>query len=1243
MGPEPSIADIDNAIASFQISIFHFPRPHPEHITSVHSLAMARLVRYGLSQQREDLDKSILHYTEAILLPISRARHSFHVVQLLFHLVGALLDRSKDFDQTEDVTYSIEYLRYLQGLPLESFDIPRNDVIVMLVRALNAQVQSGTGDTTGCIGEMVVLCRELLTSHVSADHPAFTDLKETVCTEFIRGRPIQLLDQVIECLRDAAKMCPPGSPHASFALVWTLCIRFIMAHSNDDYEDSMAILEKILDTNQPGELPDLFRHLASLLASMLAFVRSSIFKNPENIEAVISRLRAELSSSSIDERLRFQVTGDMSKPVGKRFRDYSLAESREEANFYLPQVVDLSSSQGLAESEEYVAEPDAVLETYPTAVLQQKIERLKALISKTAPGIEHRKSLLDGLVDMYQTKFSRTNDISDIEESIKYSRLRLDSTPPNELQRDRPLHSLSSALLHAFEHTNKTDYLDESIILDYDILKLKSARSRHFDTTGRLVLSLLTRSQLSRRREDYHEAMRLMPLTADDQYAQVPDRFQFACRWAILARGLRHPSVLTAYKCTISLMQRSWSFAPTLSIQHTRLVEIGKHYQSVPLDYASYQIDLGRFEEAIETLEQGRALLWSEMRGLRTPIAQFVEDSPLVKRFNEINQELEAMIVSVTPSARPEVEDGIARDGTDPFGRLVVKRHKLVEQRDALISQIQGQPGWEGFLKAPSFTTLRSAASCGPVILINHSSWSSDILILFHNSLPCAIPTADDFYDHAKKLRDELVEARKYGLDSREYQDALCSVLKVLYELVGAPVIKRLRLLGVPEQSRVWWCPTSVFCFLPLHAMGPIPSGDTPHLYFSDLYIPSYTTSLSALIESRTASPQMPEKPSLLLVAQPDDSLPGVKGEIKVLLRLEDRVTVTSLVSSEATPSSVVEGLRGSRLAHFACHGVLEIGKPFEASFKLHGGSRLTLLDMVRSRLPDAEFAFLSCCHAAEITEESIADEGLHLTAAMQYCGFRSVVGTMWEMADTDGGELAKSFYKSLFSSEQAGVPYCERSAEALRDATQTLRKKRGITLERWVVSAKPLVPASIDFSDLPALAHSLAPPLSSTLPTTPSPLPRTTTTTSLPFDLADMFTDIDAWSVFAPSAGRHSTSTATSAGAEEFLSPAHASHAYEDLFGVRPRIAHRGLRHRPTTLALFLLHIALALLHPPRRRVGRLSVAAITRSTSESSANSGSNGKGSGAGVRSESGHEEADAESCYGRKSISLELFLR
>ncbi len=1052
------IAEIDDRITFAQNALSLFSRFDHTHISCVHILAKARFERYTLSQQQEDLDKSILHYTEAIFLPpVSQAQgSSTNVVHLLFRLALALQDRSK-FERPEDIKYSIEYLRHLRGLPLDSTDVPRIYVTTSLIQALAAQVESEAGDGRQNIHEMVVLCRELLTSDLSAGFPAaaFTSLNDVVNTEFHRGLSIQSLDEVVECLRDAVKVCPLGSHRVLYALADVLYTHFLETHSNDDYEDATALLERMLDPNQPGECPDSIRRRASLLATVLAFAKSAIFQNPESSEVAISRLRASLGPSSIDDGLHLQITESLAVQAKLRFKDYSLADSLEEEKSYISEVFHHSSSQGLATSGKFFSELDGVREAYSTTMIQQNIQHLEEQLSDTPLGTSHHKGCLSELAKWYKIKFSRTNDISDIEESIKYSRLLLDATHSNDPWRVTPLTSLHDILFLAFERTNKISlsYLDESIIICYDILKLRSARDGHFHTIWQLVLSLFARWRLLDRGEDMDEVFRLMPSAIDDQYAQEADRFELSCVWARLARRLSHSSVLTAYKSAMSLIQRSLSFAPTVSIQHTRFVALGDYCYKMPLDYASYQIDLGQFEEAVETLEHGRALLWSEMRGLRTPMAQFIEeDSPLAKKFTDINQELEALTTSLTPSARLKIEDDVAqgRDWSDPFGRLVIKRQKLVDERDALISQIQGRPGLEGFLKTPSFTILRSAASRGPVILINHCRWRSDILILFHDSRPCIIPTANDFYHRANKLRDELVEARKRGLDSAEYQDALSSVLKGLYNLVGKPVIEKLRVLGVPEQSRIWWCPTSVFCSLPLHAMGPIPSSDTSdERYFSDLYIPSYTPSLSALIESRKASPQILDKPSLLLVAQPDASLPGVWGEMEVVQALNARVT--NLVLNAATPSSVVEGLRGSRLAHFACHGVLETGKPFDASLKLHCGSRLTLLDIVQSRLPDAEFALLSCCHTAEITEDSIADEALHLTAAMQYCGFRSVVGTLWEMADTDGRDLAKSFYKSLFSGRGADIPYYELSARALRNATRKLRKKRGISLERWV------------------------------------------------------------------------------------------------------------------------------------------------------------------------------------------------
>ena len=500
----------------------------------------------------------------------------------------------------------------------------------------------------------------------------------------------------------------------------------------------------------------------------------------------------------------------------------------------------------------------------------------------------------------------------------------------------------------------------------------------------------------------------------------------------------------------MSSMQASLTFAPTLDSQHSRLAATRYSWHMIPLDYASYHIHTGHLEQAIETLELGRGLLWSEMRGLRTSIDQIrLADSNLADKFSAINRELETL--ALTFSLNNGVDRNNDLEGMDPYGHSVMRKQKLLNDREKLITQIQALPGLDTFLKPPSFDTLRSAASHGPVIIISHCEWRSDILILLHNSPPSLIPTSDDFYIRAKKLQDQLVGERRKGLESGTYEDALRAVLKELYELVGRPVIKRLNELNIPEQSRVWWCPTSVFCSLPLHAMGPIPSDVGPPRYFLDLYIASYTPSLWALIESRMTNSQTFEKPSMLLVLQPDAFMVRALDEMKAVQGACSRTK--TLIGATATPGVVLESLRDHRFVHIVCHGLLEPGKPFDSSFKLYQGKRLSLIDIVRSQLPNAEFAFLAACHTAELTDESPADEALHLAAAMQYCGFRSVVGTMWAMADTDGRDLASNFYKSVFSGGKRGVYHHERTAEALRDAVVRLRRRkgRGMTLERWV------------------------------------------------------------------------------------------------------------------------------------------------------------------------------------------------
>ena len=1001
-------------ISFFQNTILSLPRSHPLRVPCVQALAIARFERYNILKDPDDLDQSILRFTEAIFLPLPWDPRCQNIIRIFFSLTLALVHRVNVSRQPEDVTRSIIYLRYLRGQSLEAFNITTNRVAGLLVDALGIQVEMRLGDVRQDIEEMAVLCHELLKSDMpTTSVTGFTmGLVQAVNAQFGRlSEQQEPSDKVIECLREA-NVRLPDSHEISIALAWSLLERFRMAYSNDDYEEGITLLDKV--TRASGDGLTQHQELALRLATSFAQARSSMFGKPEYLEEAIYRTRTLLSEASLEDALHPAAMYGLALLHGNRF-DSGVGSVFQERHLRNSGVSDHPSFQDLTAS----------------------LSELNA---------DNQGKHLDAILSV-----DRITDGAEVEEAVEYCRLLLASSHHGSVFARLAGMALGVLLPRAFACTNKIEYLNEAISVLRDNSNTEGVQQVNISVIEGLISSLSIRFNLLHHREDFNEIMQLFPTAVNNECARTPDRFLLSCDWARIARISGHASTPTAYDCAISLMQDTLTFAPTLDIQHSRLVAMRDRYENLPLDHASYHVSTGQLRQAIETLERGRALIWSEMRGLRTSINQIRATDPhLADNFTAVNRELEALTLTITSNSNDDGRDGgFVR--MDPFGHLVVQQRKLLDDRNKLILRIQVLPGFETFLKAPSFDNLHFAAARGPVIIINHCRWRSDILILLHNSPPSLIPTTDDFYDRANNLRDQLSSARKEGLDSNQYEDTLCSVLKELCELVGWPVIQRLKELRVPEQSRVWWCPTSVFCSLPLHAMGPVKLDDGlgPPRYFLDLYIPSYTSTLSTLIESNDPGSNASDKPSILLVSQTDASLPGARGEMQTVQATDTQVT--TLISAMATPATVLEHLRDHRFAHIACHGILEQGKPFDASFKLYRGERLSLLDIVRSRLPEAEFAFLSACHTAELTEESIADEALHLAAAMQYCGFRSVVGTMWAMVDVDGQDLARNFYNQVFSDRQEGERYYERTAKALRDAVKILQKKRDMTLERWV------------------------------------------------------------------------------------------------------------------------------------------------------------------------------------------------
>jgi CHAT domain-containing protein len=984
-------------------------------IISLNSMAIFPIFQHIVpTWPRDIIEESIILHTVAIFLPPRWDTPCSNIAQSLSAIARLLLLRAALTKQPEDVKRSIIYLRYLRGQSPDAFNISRDETKQVLVCALGLQVLLELGDVAQDIEEMAGLFLEILNSDIwpTSMVGAITSFVEVVKLRFRKwGKGKGPPAKVIDCLR-MVKIRLPDSGELSITLACTLLDRYYTARLKDDYEEGTAILDKFLTSHAPEDDPSQYLEALQFF-SLFSQARLIKFSKPEYLEEAIYRFRNWLPWIPLEHPIRPSVTHHLACLQSTHFEDFGVGSFQGEHSC------------------------DSIFSSRPS------FRDLAA--SLMTPSMETGAQLLHAPPSAFHM-----TDMAEIKAAIEYHRILLAPVYHHDLQESAAFYIVGALLLRAFQISDNIEYVNEAISVLRHGSNLPDAESSGLVLL--LIHSLNTRFGLRRSREDLDELTQLYQMAVNDRSTKIPDRFHISCEWAQLARFHNHPSTSTAYECALSLMQDSITFAPTIDIQHSRLVGMRGNYETLPLYCASYQVHAGKPQSAIETLERGRALIWSEMRGLRSSIDQLrASDSEAANELAAINEDLEVLTLTLAQNNHGGGGGEEGLEGMDPFGRLVVRQRGLLDNRDRLISQTRARKGLESFLKPPSFDNLRSAAVRGPVIMINHCRWRSDIIILLHDSPPSLIPTANYFYYLANKLRDELLDARKKGLDSVEYDDALRSVLKGLYELVGRPVIQRLNELHVPEQSRVWWCPTSVFCFLPLHAMGPILSESGTPRYFLDLYIPSYTPTLSTLIESNKSGPQTLGKPSLLLVVRPDPPMEDALGEMHAVQSINTKVK--KLISTKATPTAVLRRLQDHRFVHIICHGILKPGKPFDSSFELYRGN-LTLLDIMGSQLPNAEFAFLAACHTAELTDGSLSDEALHLTAAMQHCGFRSVVGTMWAMADKDGRDLSKTFYESVFTqTESRGVRYHERTAEALRDAVIKLRKKRGrgITLERWV------------------------------------------------------------------------------------------------------------------------------------------------------------------------------------------------
>src|SRR5579859_4453291 len=177
----------------------------------------------------------------------------------------------------------------------------------------------------------------------------------------------------------------------------------------------------------------------------------------------------------------------------------------------------------------------------------------------------------------------------------------------------------------------------------------------------------------------------------------------------------------------------------------------------------------------------------------------------------------------------------------------------------------------------------------------------------------------------------------------------------------------------------------------------------------------------------------------VLAVAMPHTAgaadLPGAEAEAGWLQRhFPGEVNV--LTGPKATHDAVLVALPAARLAHFACHGSSDLANPSASRLLLadHQRRPLTVIEVARLRLDDADLAFLSACSTGRPSGR-LTDEAIHMASAFQLAGYRQVIATLWRVGDQDAVDIATDIYTTLNSATGD-------AARAAHAATRRFRRR---------------------------------------------------------------------------------------------------------------------------------------------------------------------------------------------------------
>ncbi|WP_424186693.1 CHAT domain-containing protein [Actinokineospora sp. G85] len=1034
-----------------------------------------------------DLDEAI----GALRTGLASAGPQYHRVPGLTILGSLLLLRAERSHAPAELAEAVELLRTAHGSAAVT-DVDHYAAGVRLARALQVGYLN-TADPTQ-LTESIEIAREVV-SVVPDNHQlrssALQILGTSLTQQFQRVDDLATITESVDVLRAAAASGTSevtlGSALAELANA--LCFRHNRSPAPEDLDEAIVVARRA--ATLPAATPEeRSTYLTALSGSLLA--RSVLLNDEDDLKAAIDASRgatsaqagpfvelARLTNLGLALWARFERTAaaaDLHEAIdtlstvaatahiGHAFRPRVLTNLstalRARAGLH-GSSADLDAAVRAARSAVEAAPADhpqapqwlmhlgmshyiRFAERHDTADSDAAIMALSDALDRSPTAGPQRAQIASNLASLFRSRGIDDRRAGDLDRAVELAREAIAITDP--AHPNHPLYSINLANSLRSRHAHGGQDVDavEGLALARDAIANLAAGNPRV-VVAWLLVGWIQRDRSRRRSGPFlDETAIAFRIAAGLTSAPPMLRMLAATEWAKeSSRRADWASATLAFGEAVALLPQVAWHGVDRGARERRLIA----WEGLAAEAAAAALAAGSPDRAVELLEQGRSVLWSQALQTKDDLSELRERDPA------LHDRLRALAALQADTDTPDVLDtSIATDAwSDPVLRDRSVQITRAEGWDRLLAEARALPGLEYLLRVPPLAMLCDGLPDGPVVLLTLHRTRCDALIVRRDRGVEHIPLPGLSHAEAAQRASGYLNALRSlengrGLARTSARQTLHATLEWLWDNVTEPVLTHLGYTGWDNPlPRLWWCPTGSLTLLPLHAAGYHDPADQPAgRTVLDRVVSSYTPTLRALARANTASAStsadqrvlvvsMPETPAVEGIAQLTP-LPGARAEADFLA---GAMPHTLRTADTATHAGVTADLRNHAYAHFACHGGQNLQEPSTGALYLRD-KPLTVLDVAGLDLTHAELAYLSACSTA-IGGTTLPDEAIHLAAALQLAGYRHVIATLWTIADRTAVDLTVSMYTGLLGPSGLRLDHTARllhgAVRALRDS----------------------------------------------------------------------------------------------------------------------------------------------------------------------------------------------------------------